>query len=301
MNPLDSAEPTFPLAKWRLIIESAARSGPANMAIDHAIAEAAAKEESLPTLRYYRWSPPALSLGRHQSVSEIDFEAAASYGYEVVRRTTGGRAILHIDELTYSIMAPKNEPRVQGGIMDSYLRLSRALLNGLKQLGVEAETAAAGIRVGKEVSAACFEVPSAYEITVAGRKLIGSAQSRRRGYVLQHGTLPLTGDITRVIQVLNMSVAERQVLREKLSQRACTLEEVRMRRGLNATAGEDSSRSCSLFKEAARALTTGFAQTLNLDFSPSLVVSSPTDRELDRAAQLIREQYGNRDWTFSKI
>ena len=112
---------------------------------------------------------------------------------------------------------------VQGGVMDAYLRLSEALLAGLNQLSLEADKAPGHVRAGKDVSAACFEVPSAYEITVDGRKLMGSAQSRRMGYVLQHGTLPLVGDVTRLIELLTLSEEEAQKLRGQLGKRACTL------------------------------------------------------------------------------
>ena len=170
---------TFEPATWRLIIEDEARSGPANMAIDQAIATACAAGESPTTLRFYRWQPPTISLGRHQALAEIDLAAAEALGYGIVRRTTGGRAILHTDELTYSVAASADEPRVKGGVMDAYLRLSNALVTGLRNLGLEADKASGDTRVGTDVSAACFEVPSAYEITASGRKLLGSAQSRR--------------------------------------------------------------------------------------------------------------------------
>ncbi len=102
---------TFEQAVWRLIIDEAPRSGAANMAIDQALAEAAAVGASPPTLRFYRWQPPAVSLGRHQPLNEINLEAVTERGYDVVRRPTGGRAILHTDELTYSVAAAAAEPR----------------------------------------------------------------------------------------------------------------------------------------------------------------------------------------------
>ena len=211
-------------ATWRLIIDEEPRSGPANMALDQAIAESCAAGDSPSTIRFYRWNPPAVSLGRHQPVTDVDLSAIDLLGYEVVRRPTGGRAILHIDELTYSVAAAADEPRVRGGVMDAYLRLSNALLSGLQRLGLGAVDKAAGdVRTGPDVSAACFEVPSAYEITSNGRKLMGSAQSRRAGYVLQHGSLPLTGDITRLIDVLALPPDEAEALRVELGKRACTL------------------------------------------------------------------------------
>jgi lipoyl(octanoyl) transferase len=238
-------------------------------------------------LRFYRWQPPAVSLGRHQAIAEIDQAAVADYGYEIVRRTTGGRAILHRDELTYSVAAPATEPRVTGGVMDAYLRLSNALVAGLQQMGVAADKAGGDVRAGPDVSAACFEVPSAYEITVQGRKLLGSAQSRRAKYVLQHGSLPLHGDITRLINVLVLEPDERAALRRQLADHACTL----------ATAlGVADDAPILQFEKVAQAMAQGFATTLNLSFQ----LGAPTPQELQQTAQLIREQYANPTWTESR-
>ncbi len=273
--------------EWRLIIEEEPHSGPMNMAIDHALALACAAGDSPPTLRFYRWNPPAVSLGRNQPAADIDLEAVAERGYDVVRRTTGGRAILHMDELTYSVVAPRTEPRVQGAVMDTYLRLSNGLLAGLALLGVNADKAGADVRTGKDVSAACFEVPSAYEITVGGRKLMGSAQSRKRDFVLQHGSLPLTGDITRLIDLLTLSDVERRLLRGQLAERACTLSNVLP---VAATPIE--------FRDLAQALSKGFSQVLNVDFLTSQ--DQLTNAEATHASQLVQEQYGKDSWTFSR-
>jgi lipoate-protein ligase A len=200
-----------------------------------------------------------------------------------VRRTTGGRAILHTDELTYAVTAAADEPRVTGSLMDAYLRLSNALLAGLQRIGLEANKAAGNVRAGPDVSAACFEVPSAYEITAHGRKLIGSAQSRRAGYVLQHGSLPLLGDIGRLIDVLKLEPDHAAKLRAELVARACTLADA-------LGVGEDDPRL--QFKHVAQAVQRGFGELLNLDFKPG----QPTAAELRRAATLIREQYANAEW-----
>jgi lipoate-protein ligase A len=278
---------TFEPATWRLIIEDEPRSGPANMAIDQAIATACAGGESPSTLRFYRWQPPTISLGRHQSLGEIDLAAADAHGYGVVRRSTGGRAILHTDELTYSVAASADEPRVKGGVMDAYLRLSNALVIGLRNLGVEADKASGDTRVKSDVSAACFEVPSAYEITANGRKLIGSAQSRRAKYVLQHGSLPLTGDITRLIDVLVLEPDESAVLRQQLALRAGTLAQ--------ALGVADHAPEVE-FMRVAQALLQGFCSVLKLTCKPGQLTPS----ELRAAAQLIREQYANPEWTQSR-
>jgi lipoate-protein ligase A len=277
-------EETFEPAVWRLIVDEVPRSGAANMALDQALAEAAAQGESLPTLRFYRWHPPAVSLGRYQPIEDINTSAVFELGYEIVRRPTGGRAILHTDELTYSVVAPATEPRVRGSVMQAYLRISDALLEGLRALGVPAEKAAGSVRAGPDVSAACFETPSAYEITASGRKLMGSAQSRRAGYVLQHGSLPLTGDIGRLIDVLNLAPDQAATLRADLRARACTLAQA---------LGTGDNDPTIEFMHVAAVLQKGFERMLNLSFQPA----SPTPAELRRSAQLIREQFGKEEWT----
>ena len=282
-NAGPTAQLTFAPAVWRLIIDEEPRSGAANMAMDQALAEAAAAGDAPPTLRFYRWHPPAVSLGRHQPIGDVDADVVQQLGYEIVRRPTGGRAILHTDELTYAVTAAADEPRVSGSLMDAYLRLSNALLSGLQRVGLNADKAAGDVRAGPNVSAACFEVPSAYEITAHGRKLIGSAQSRRAGYVLQHGSLPLVGDIGRLIDVLALPADERARLRAELVGRATTLAE--------AMGVEENDPSLD-FKHVAQAIIQGFGELLNLTFKPA----QPSATELRRTAELIREHYANPEW-----
>lgn len=276
-------EPFAP-ADWRLVIDDEPRTGAANMAVDQAMAEACAAGAVPPTLRFYRWQPPAVSLGRHQPLSDVDLEAARARGYDVVRRTTGGRAILHTDELTYSVATPEGEPRVSGGVMESYLRLSNALVAGLQALGLAAaEKAGSDVRAGPNVSAACFEVPSAYEIVVGGRKLMGSAQSRRQGYVLQHGSLPLVGDITRLVEVLALEPDARARLHDDLASRACTLAQA-------LDLPEDSP--ILAWRSLAGTFAAAFAATLALRLKPAPL----TGGELRRAAELIRTQFADETW-----
>ncbi len=278
---MESLEP----AEWRLLIEDAPRTGAANMAVDQAIAEACAAGSARPTLRFYRWQPPAVSLGRHQPLGDVDLDATRACGYDVVRRTTGGRAILHTDELTYSVAAPDDEPRVAGGIMESYLRLSNALVVGLQRLGLTAADKAAGsVRAGPNVSAACFEVPSAYEILAGGRKLMGSAQSRRAGYVLQHGSLPLVGDITRLVEVLALEPQPKAALRAELAQRACTLA---------SALGLPEDAPLLEFQHVAQAMAGAFEDELALRFQRAPL----TPDELRRSAELIRTQFADDAWT----
>ncbi len=231
-----------------------AADGATNMAIDEAIGTLVSLRYSPPTLRFYAWRPYTLSLGRHQALEEVDLDACARLGYGVVRRITGGRAVLHADELTYSVSAPQDDPRMAGGVLDAYRSLSTGLIEGLRILGAPVEQAGPDARAGKDVSAACFEVPSAYEITVGGRKLIGSAQSRRQGFVLQHGAIPLRGDVAEIVECLALSMEERETLRQALWARATTLEEALGRR--------------VTFGEVTLAMTQGFSKALNLDLVP---------------------------------
>lgn len=221
------------------------------MACDEAVAQAVAAGDSPPTLRFYQWEPPCLSLGRRQPLSGVDLERCARDGVDVVRRATGGLAILHTDELTYSVATTPDDPRAAGAILDAYRALSRGLVAGLRLLGIPAEMSPVVPAGAQGTSAACFEVPSAYEIVAGDRKLIGSAQVRAQGRVMQHGSLPLRGDIARIVDYLRYETpGERESLRAHLSERATTL---------GAALGQEAP-----FSEAAEAMARGFAEALNM-------------------------------------
>jgi lipoate-protein ligase A len=266
---------------WRLIRTAPAR-GAWNMAVDEAILDAVGQRAAPPTLRLYAWVPPCLSLGFAQPSTDVDLLALENRGWQLVRRPTGGRAILHTDELTYSVIAPLDEPRVAGGILESYRRLAQALLHALVQLGLPAQAEkeyppADSAQSGGPV---CFEVPSNYEITVAGKKLVGSAQARRKNAVLQHGSLPLAGDLTRITQAL---VYPDQAAREKAARRL-------LERATNAA----MLGHCLGWEEAAGAFQQAFQTVLGLDFQEELL----TNDETRRAEQLVGEKYGHPSWTF---
>jgi len=212
---------------WRYL-PYAVNTGAANMAIDEAIMQAlvsgAAQE---PTLRFYGWNPPALSLGYAQSFAkEVDEEACCRAGIDIVRRPTGGRAVLHQYELTYSVIAPEHEEHVRGTIIESYLKISQALLAGLQALGIPAGMVEHGNLAGMG-SAACFDAPSWYELVVAGRKLVGSAQVRKEGVLLQHGSLILHFDAALLFSLLKFkSEGIRERLLAGFKEKACALDEV---------------------------------------------------------------------------
>jgi len=266
---------------WRLIWSSSGR-GAWNMAVDEAILEACSRRESLPTLRLYSWEPACLSLGYAQPAKDVDLNALHQHGWDLVRRPTGGRAILHTDELTYAVIGPQQESRLAGGVLESYQVLSKALLEALHHLSIPAQAQE------KPVSATgadpkgpvCFEAPSNYEITVNSKKLIGSAQARRKGAVLQHGSFPLFGDLARIIDVLSFpdQVSANQAA-VRLHGRATTAEEI---------LGQPLD-----WGTAAQAFTEAFKAALNLDLQ---LVALSADEQA-RAEELVEKKYAHPEWT----
>ncbi|MDQ2693520.1 MAG: lipoate--protein ligase family protein [Chloroflexota bacterium] len=264
---------------WRLLIHPAAR-GAWNMAVDEAILEHSGRGASLPTLRLYAWDPACLSLGHAQPFADVDAVRLQERGWDVVRRLTGGRAILHTDELTYSVSGDAGEPVLAGGVLESYNRLAQALLRALSNLGLPVEIKQGKTGTNTSPNPVCFEVPSTYEITVHGKKLVGSAQARKQEAVLQHGSLPLTGDLSRICQALvfeNESARERASIR--LLERAATVE--------SAVGGRVS------WEMAARA----FAKAFETELEICLERGELSESEIGRAAELVREKYGHPSWT----
>ena len=251
------------------------------MAVDESILEHNHRGEAIPTLRLYSWDPPCLSLGHAQSFADVDMERVRARGWEVVRRLTGGRAILHTDELTYSVTGGADEPILAGGILESYNRLAQALLYAVRELGLsvemkEHESTGQTSSVNNPV---CFEVPATYEITVNGKKLIGSAQARKKEGVLQHGSLPLTGDLTRICQALIFKdQAARENAAQRLLARATTVRSVT---GLETD-----------WETAARSFVHGFETQLGINFQRGELSRS----ESERADELVKEKYAHPSW-----
>lgn len=187
--------------RWRLI-----RTGPLpgamNMAVDAALLEAVARRESMPVLRLYRWSPAALTLGYAQKAAAVDFVACRRLGIDVVRRPTGGRAVLHDAEVTYAVLSPLRTAVFPGGILDTYRIIAGALREALRSLGLEAEFVPGRERGGEGAEAVCFAAPSSHELLCQGRKMTGSAQKRITGAFLQHGSIPIDLDLSRLAQLL---------------------------------------------------------------------------------------------------
>lgn len=182
------------MSMWRFI-DSGPSTAVRNMALDEELLRGATDPGALPVLRFYTWSPPAVSLGRFQdSERAVNAEACRRLGFDIVRRITGGRAVLHCDELTYSVIARSDSGLFPNDILGTYKVIAAGLLAGLSELGIAAEMVPrsgrhAGMVKSSPHEPACFSSPSWYEILVKGRKIIGSAQRRVGGAFLQHGSI----------------------------------------------------------------------------------------------------------------
>jgi len=173
---------------WKLLISPPA-DGSWNMAVDEYILGRFESRDK-PVLRFYSWHPPTISLGYAQTLQRhIDVEACRQRGIRIVRRPTGGKAVLHDRELTYSIIGRLGQLPFESDLLSSYREIARAFQEGFKEMGLNAEMAPKQKKAAGAGISSCFAQPSAYEITIHDRKILGSAQKRTRSGVLQHGSL----------------------------------------------------------------------------------------------------------------
>lgn len=267
---------------WRLI-ESGHANGFVNMAVDEAISDAVARGDRPPTLRLYGWEPPAVSLGYHQELDEgIDREAVRERGYDIVRRPTGGRAILHAIELTYSFCIRQDEIAGGQSVMESYREISRGIIAGLELLGArvslgpDTEQPEAADVSAEAAHPICFAKTARCDLQAAGRKVVGSAQVRRGGGILQHGSIPIEIDLED--QVAVMPGGNGRIARNVLAGAAMSVNEL-----LGRPVGYD---------ELSEAVARGFAQT----FAVELVPDEPSEEEQAQAALLREAKYETGEW-----
>ncbi len=185
---------------WRLLVTEPC-DGATNMAIDEALFRGRQAGASPPTLRFFAWDPPTVSLGYGQSPGgDVDVAACRRLGVGIVRRPTGGSAIYHDGperELTYSVVASNDDLGLSADLLETYRWIARALVRGLRALGAPAEVVPAGRGAGP-VPAFCFARAGRYEIEIGGRKVVGSAQRRQGACFLQHGSILLGVDEPRL-------------------------------------------------------------------------------------------------------
>ena len=237
-----------------------------NMGLDEAVLESVAAGAARPTLRLYAWQPRAVSIGYFQGIrDEVNLERCAELGIDVVRRLTGGGAVFHADELTYSIVLPEAHPLARGSLIDSYHTLCSGVIAGMTELGVTAEFVALN------------------DICVGGKKVSGNAQTRRRGCVLQHGTVLLGIDPDTMFSVL-------MVPAEKSKGRLIADVKARV-----SSLSDLLSRKIA-YVEVLAALARGFESILG----PLGAPEKPTDAEDARARFLATESFESQAWTFKR-
>jgi lipoate-protein ligase A len=250
---------------WRLI-EEVEGDGAWNMAVDEAIFNMFPILK-MPTLRLYTWSPPAVSIGRLQRACKINLEECERRGIDLIRRPTGGRAVLHQNELTYSFV---HSALWSEGICKTHRVISEALAEGLKKLGLSPILSP---KKTFEKTPACFESPSYAELTIEGKKVIGSAQTRNKKAFLEHGSIPLSIDY----EALRITLGLNNEAIGRLKQRACGL-------------GEFGSFTLDEIKSA---ITEGFADRFGVKFKKGTL----TSEELMLAKDLLAK-YRGREWNF---
>ena len=250
---------------WLFSIEPR-RSGEENMRRDEAIAEAC-RVDGVPRLRLYSWQPWALSLGHNQDESQVDRAALERAGIELVRRPTGGRAVLHAEELTYAVAMPASGE----GVHETYARISEALRRGLADVGavdVEFTRSQPDFRTHyeQEDSASCFSASALNEISWQGRKLVGSAQRRYGAVLLQHGSLLVGPAHLSIVDFLFSSASpeRRAALMQRLAARTATLADM-------------LPDAIPAFEILARALVGGFASTFDALMSESAEITRLTN------------------------
>lgn len=266
---------------WRLI-RSGHLPGARNMAIDEAMIEYVAAGGP-PTLRLYGWEPAAVTLGYFQDFdAEVDEVACQSLGIDIVRRLTGGRAILHDVEVTYSLVISEDHPLIPKTITESYRVISEGLVRGLELLGLDAKMTVPARRTRNErlgSSPACFDAPSWYEVTIDGKKVIGSAQVRRQSVVLQHGSIPLELDADKLFAVLKFQSEAARTRAKNIFKRNAT--------SVRAALGQPVS-----FLDVSNSLLEGLAEVLDVRFEEAEL----TLGEVERTDELVRTRYATRSW-----
>lgn len=269
--------------KWRFL-NTGFNNAAYNMAVDEAIMQFVAEGISPPTLRFYGWTPSAISLGYFQSAErDVAVENCRAQGVDIVRRITGGRAILHDKELTYSIVLPENYPGIPKTVTESYKMLSQGLLAGFVQLGLDARLAPLHKgKLGGFSSGACFDAPSSYELVINDKKIVGSAQVRQHGVILQHGSIVNELEIDKLFDCLTF---KRKDIRERaeqiFSQKATSIKDVK---------GKTVS-----WETLCNAFYQGFKQGLTIELEPGKL----SDEELGLVRQL-SEKYRSEQWNFKK-
>ncbi|MEW6418465.1 MAG: biotin/lipoate A/B protein ligase family protein [Nitrospirota bacterium] len=263
---------------WRFI-DSGSCSAAYNMAVDEAIATAVRKDKSPPTLRLYGWNIPYVSIGCFQKISDIDIEYCTERHIMVVRRPTGGRAILHNHELTYSFSTKTIQGLFSKGLIDSYKKISMALGSALSKIGLSPELKL--LREARNPSATrhsrsplCFQSTSFGEITINNKKVVGSAQKRWTDCLLQQGSIPFTINKDELARIFRLESTQEV-------KGAIGLKDIFPRLNTN---------------DLKNTIRISFEET----FDTRLISSSPSQGELSLAQELEAQKYLSYQWNFKR-
>lgn len=259
---------------WRLI-DDKPHDAFFNMALDEAISEAVRKKLSPPTLRLYQWVTPSISIGYFQSISDVNNDYCREMGYPIVRRQTGGMAILHDSELTYSFSAHTEVELFKGGLLNNYMAISNALVLALKFINMDAQIAF--LKDRRQRSASCFNTSSYGEITVNGEKIIGSAQKRYRNGFLQQGSILMDLDVRELGKVIRRN-------KKRVG-------------GFSGRIGTIKKYAPAVsITDLTKALKEAFEKTFMIGFIPDTL----TEFELNLAKKLETEKYSTQEWNLRR-
>ncbi|MCD0518030.1 lipoate--protein ligase family protein [Staphylococcus aureus] len=259
-----------------------------NMAMDEALLNFVSRGEIDPVIRFYTWNPATLSIGYFQRLQkEIDIDKVKEKGFGLVRRQTGGRGVLHDKELTYSVIVPESHPNMPSTVTEAYRVISQGLLEGFKNLGFDTyfavpKTPEERQKLKQRRSSVCFDAPSWYELVVEGRKIAGSAQTRQKGVILQHGSILQDIDID---ELFDMFIYKNERL--KLKMKEAFVEK--------AVAINDISDEHITISQMEEAFEKGFKKGLNIELKPLEL----TEAQLAEVEELT-EKYRSDEWMFRK-
>ncbi|TKD70083.1 lipoate--protein ligase family protein [Pseudalkalibacillus hwajinpoensis] len=276
------------MKQWAFI-DSGECSPEYNMALDEALLKWHSEGLIPPVIRFYGWDPATLSIGYFQQVErDINLETVKEYELGFVRRPTGGRAVLHDKEVTYSVIVSEDYPDMPSTVTEAYRVISEGLLIGFQKLGLDAyfavpktEEEKAELRAPR--SGVCFDSPSYYELVVEGRKVAGSAQTRQKGVILQHGSILLDIDEDKLFDCFKF---KNDRIRERM-QRGFRKKAV----AINALRPTPVS-----MEEAVEAFYAGFEKGLNIDLVPYRL----SEEQENFVNQLAEEKYASDKWNYSK-
>lgn len=259
------------------------------MALDEALLDWHSEGSIPPVIRFYEWNPATLSIGYFQQVArDINMETINEKNLGFVRRPTGGRAVLHDQELTYSVIVSENYPEMPASVTEAYRVISEGLLLGFQKLGLEAYFSVPDTQeklddLKKPKSAVCFDAPSWYELVVEGKKVAGSAQTRQKGVILQHGAILLDLDEELLLSVFNFdSEISKEKMRQKLPEKAVAINQL--------------TEIKFTIEQCMEAFSKGFEEALQIKLIPYKL----TNEQLQYVQEIERKKYLTNEWNFKK-